>query len=1052
MPMISPSPRQRPLAFTLLCIAALTTLGLAELAARPRCGVHEGNSSHQITSLGSGTTARVFSETGRVTATHDHYRGVQRVLVIRVDFADRAGASVTREAAQAVLDNEVAPFFAKSSYGATSLVSTVTEKVYRMPHTSAEYANGKNLDPSDCNSEWVAKLHEEAIAAASLDHAAVNFDRIIVALPAITEGANFEWAGLADYSGKRVWINGNFVFSVVAHELGHTYGGQHSATWAGTATDPIAANGRSDPYGDQTDIMGSGTTSAHDFSPYNKWAMGWLPDSAITDVRVTGRYRIYPSDGAVSSTDRPVSLRISRDGMRDYWVSLRCNATGDASLKNGAHVAWTYHANQNSRTLDLKAPYDRDDEIGLSVGAALEDPSAGISIRVAAQGGAGADSYLDIDVVCRRLGETLAVAWGATQSYDTAQMTGVRDVVAVAAGEFHSLALRSDGTVWTGGRTNGHGEDQVPVGLNDAVYIAAGRFVSGAIRRDGSVVVWGDPSNGLTTPPPAANPAIALAFGDKHALALRRDGTVVAWGADGTDGQAKVPADLRDVIAIAAGGYASVALKRDGTIVGWGINSHYVPKNVTDVVAIACNTNAGMAARRDGSVVAWGHPNAWELAVPPEATDVVSIAAGSSRFVALRSDGSVVAWSGHVTILNGVPPVHDTSLEPPRAIGRIRSISTGAFHTLAVTDDPYAAAPKGVRVAAGSAELATEIAPGSEVRWERNGLSLPNATSARISLGSMPPALAGLYVAEVSNTAGSTVTRAAVVGASTVSKVTGDGEEVTCNAEHPSGRIYDQVLATGDAEAITADHALGQITRTSFIDVDGDIVQVEFAGPGTLSLVLEGAGSRAAPEKYHQPTVPYVKGHAGIVIVDADERTNVSVFSVGRATAFDRTGGFNIVEPISATNNPANNGSDLFKGVTTSNNGVADVAFIAISSRTGKFGGVRTANTAYFATRGFTGLYAPGVQFTGPVYLGDIIANDSAKPVLILGSALAATGITGGDMLQPNGQAVEVSGITRLEFRDGQDSHGRLFAAQRNRAVFKQNGKDVTSQVVVNPQ
>jgi hypothetical protein len=312
--------------------------------------------------------------------------------------------------------------------------------------------------------------------------------------------------------------------------------------------------------------------------------------------------------------------------------------------------------------------------------------------------------------------------------------------------------------------------------------------------------------------------------------------------------------------------------------------------------------------------------------------------------------------------------------------------------------------------------------------------------------------LAGLYVAEVSNTAGSTVTRAAVVGASTVSKVTGDGEEVTSNAEHPSGRIYDQVLATGDAEAITADHALGQITRTSFIDVDGDIVQVEFAGPGTLSLVLEGAGSRAAPEKYHQPTVPYVKGHAGIVIVDADERTNVSVFSVGRATAFDRTGGFNIVEPISATNNPANNGSDLFKGVTTSNNGVADVAFIAISSRTGKFGGVRTANTAYFATRGFTGLYAPGVQFTGPVYLGDIIANDSAKPVLILGSALAATGITGGDMLQPNGQAVEVSGITRLEFRDGQDSHGRLFAAQRNRAVFKQNGKDVTSQVVVNPQ
>jgi hypothetical protein len=202
---------------------------------------------------------------------------------------------------------------------------------------------------------------------------------------------------------------------------------------------------------------------------------------------------------------------------------------------------------------------------------------------------------------------------------------------------------------------------------------------------------------------------------------------------------------------------------------------------------------------------------------------------------------------------------------------------------------------------------------------------------------------------------------------------------------------------------------------------------------------------------YNQPGVTYMKGHAGIVITGADDTTNVSVFTVGRATAFDPTGGFNILLPVSGANNPANNGSSLFQGhATTAYDGIADLAFIAIASPNGKFGGVRTANANYFAVKSLTGVYAPGVQFTGPVFVGDISASDAAIPVLMIGSS-PDTRITGGNLFQANGQPVKVSGLTQLKFTAGQDSNGNVLSAKTSRGVLQQNGFDVTAQVVVNP-
>ncbi len=356
----------------------------------------------------------------------------------------------------------------------------------------------------------------------------------------------------------------------------------------------------------------------------------------------------------------------------------------------------------------------------------------------------------------------------------------------------------------------------------------------------------------------------------------------------------------------------------------------------------------------------------------------------------------------------------------------------------------------------GSAMLSVAVSgtPAPTLQWLRNGAAVPGATSLTLALNGVQPATTGLYAARATNSAGSTTSETAIVGLSAdpAMRVTGAGMVVGTNILHPNGNRFDQVLVTGAAEAVTADFAVNRITRTSYIDLDDDIVQVEFSGPGTLSLVLDGAAAPAAPVNYNQPNVSYIKGHAGIAITGANENTNISVFTVGRATAVDPTGRYSVLQPPSATNNPANNGSSLFIGHETTNyDGVADIAFIAISSANGKFGGLRTGNASCFASKGLTGVYAPGVNFVGPVVIGDISAFDDATPAIVLGSA-SDTRIAGGDMLQDNGRAVVVSGIVQLKFVGGGDSTGRTLSAQNNRATYRTgSGADVTAQIVVNP-
>jgi len=80
-------------------------------------------------------------------------------------------------------------------------------------------------------------------------------------------------------------------------------------------------------------------------------------------------------------------------------------------------------------------------------------------------------------------------------------VSGLTGVTALAAGGFHSLAMRGDGTVWAWG-SNVYGQlgdgttpqrttpVQVP-GVMGVTVLAAGEFYSLALRGDGTVLTWG---------------------------------------------------------------------------------------------------------------------------------------------------------------------------------------------------------------------------------------------------------------------------------------------------------------------------------------------------------------------------------------------------------------------------------------------------------------------------------------------------------------------------------------------------------------------------------
>lgn len=72
-----------------------------------------------------------------------------------------------------------------------------------------------------------------------------------------------------------------------------------------------------------------------------------------------------------------------------------------------------------------------------------------------------------------------------------------------------------------------HGQWNMPPGLTNLLAVACGDFHGLALNADGTVTGWG---SGFVPAPAGLTNVVAISAGNNDSLALRDDGTVVAWG------------------------------------------------------------------------------------------------------------------------------------------------------------------------------------------------------------------------------------------------------------------------------------------------------------------------------------------------------------------------------------------------------------------------------------------------------------------------------------------------------------------------------------------
>ncbi len=214
------------------------------------------------------------------------------------------------------------------------------------------------------------------------------------------------------------------------------------------------------------------------------------------------------------------------------------------------------------------------------------------------------------------------------------------NIVAIAAGGSHTLGLKSDGTVVAVGSTS-HKRCDVS-DWTDIVAIAAGGSHTLGLKSDGTVVAVGY-NNYSQCYVDDWTDIVAIAAGNQHTVGLKSDGTAVAVGYRDDEGQCSVH-DWTDIVAIAAGNHHTVGLKSDGTVVAVGHNrsGQCDVSSWTDIVAIAAGDSHTVGLKSDGTVVAVGYNSHGQCKVSSW-TDIVAIAARNDQTVGLKSDGTVVA-------------------------------------------------------------------------------------------------------------------------------------------------------------------------------------------------------------------------------------------------------------------------------------------------------------------------------------------------------------------------------------------------------------------------
>lgn len=341
------------------------------------------------------------------------------------------------------------------------------------------------------------------------------------------------------------------------------------------------------------------------------------------------------------------------------------------------------------------------------------------------------NSYGQFSELAGHLDVTTVASWGETIGPVPALSN---DVVAVAAGGTHNLALRVNGRVAAWGyplQTN------IPASATNIIAIAAGDQFSIALRSDGTVVGWGQSNPQV---PATATNVVALAAGSSHCLALRADGSLIVWGSSSTT----IPAAATNVVAIAAGSVHNLALRADGTVIAWSWSDYVsypdivnVPAAATQSIAICAGTPQNLALQADGTVIPWGSGTT----APISAGNIIALAQTTNAAFGLKTDGTVLALTS------------GTISEPvPTWLSHVQSISAKRGHCLALVNADGVRQAPSLKAGQSTCLVANPIyGTRSTYQWQFNGQSIAGATNPVHSVVNARWTNSGIYRVIVSN-------------------------------------------------------------------------------------------------------------------------------------------------------------------------------------------------------------------------------------------------------------------------------------------------------------
>jgi alpha-tubulin suppressor-like RCC1 family protein len=277
----------------------------------------------------------------------------------------------------------------------------------------------------------------------------------------------------------------------------------------------------------------------------------------------------------------------------------------------------------------------------------------------------------------------------------------------VASGLLHTAAIKTDGTLWTWGRSNyGQLGNAVTTNVSTPVttfaggtnwkQVSSGGAHTAAIKTDGTLWTWGLGTNGQlgnVTIASASTPVTTFSGGTNwkqvtcggyHTAAIKTDGTLWTWGYArfGRLGNASTTNVSTPVTTFAGGtnwkqvsaaNAHTAAIKTDGTLWTWGLGTfgrlgNASTTNVSTPVTtfaggtnwkqVTCGGYHTAAIKTDGTLWSWGYGSYGRLGNASTTNTNVStpvttfaggtnwkqVSSGGAHTAAIKTDGTLWTW------------------------------------------------------------------------------------------------------------------------------------------------------------------------------------------------------------------------------------------------------------------------------------------------------------------------------------------------------------------------------------------------------------------------